>query len=150
MRRPWVWILVVLLVLGVAQFFRPERTNPPGGFEIQAPAEVGELLERSCYDCHSNRTEWPWYSNIVPVSWFVAGHVEKARADLDLTDWPMMDAEEQRFFLSNMKRKIKQEEMPLPTYLFVHRDARLSADDRAKIIQWIDSELAGLAQFSTQ
>jgi len=147
MRRPGIWILVVLLVLGVAQFFRPERTNPPDGFEIQASAEVSELLERSCYDCHSNRTEWPWYSNIVPVSWFVAGHVEKARADLNLTEWPAMDPEEERFFLSNMKKKIKREEMPLPSYLLIHREAQLSTEERSRIILWIDRELAGLAQF---
>ena len=147
MRRFRTWLVLAVVVAAAAQLFRPERTNPPHNQEIQASQEVADLLRRSCYDCHSNRTEWPWYSNVVPVSWFVARHVEKARADLNLTEWPVFDLEAQRFFLSNMKKQIKQEKMPLPSYLLVHRDAQLSTAERTTIMVWIDDELAALPQF---
>lgn len=143
------WLLWVALgLLAAVQLYRPARTNPPEGLEIQAPKEVATLLERSCYDCHSNRTDWPWYSNVAPISWWVIGHVEKARGDLNLTEWPALDPEEQRFFLNEMKKQIKQEKMPLPSYLLVHWDARLTWEERSEIIQWIDREIAGLAQLA--
>ena len=148
MKRSTGGLLVFLAVFGLIQFLRPARTNPPEGLQIQAPDEIAVLLETSCYDCHSSRTEWPWYSNVAPVSWWVVRHVEDAREDLDLTDWPAMDPEEQRFFLSEMKKQVKQQKMPLPSYLWIHRDARLTWEERSQLVLWIDDELAALASFA--
>jgi hypothetical protein len=143
--RRAVGILFVLLVL--AQLVPVDRSNPPALIEIAAPPEVMALLERSCYDCHSNRTSWPWYAFVAPVSWWVVDHVHEARGDLNLTEWPGMDFEQQQFYLGEMKEKIKSQEMPLPSYLLVHRDARLSAAERSQLVEWIDAEVALLGGF---
>lgn len=129
------------------QFVPVDRSNPPARVEIVAPADVRSLLERSCYDCHSNRTRWPWYSRVAPFSWYLARHVGRGRADLNLTEWPLFDAERQRYFLSEMKGQVKNREMPLDSYLWLHRSARLSDEERESLILWLDEEVRLLSGF---
>ena len=133
-----------LIVLAI-QVVPVDRSNPPAKLEIPAPAEVHSLLERSCYDCHSNRTQWPWYSYVAPVSWFVVDHVHDGRQDLNLTEWPAMDNEAQQFYLVEMKKMIEGDEMPLRSYLLLHWSARLSDEDRETLLAWIDDEVLLLA-----
>ena len=139
--------LGALVLLLAVQLVPVERSNPPAKVEISAPAEVRTLLERSCFDCHSNHTRWPWYSYVAPVSWFVAKHVHDGRDDLNLTEWPLMDTEKQLFFLGEMKDKIKSRKMPLKSYLLVHWGARLSDEERSQLILWIDGEVSLLSGF---
>ena len=135
------------ILLLAAQLVPVSRSNPPSKLEIAAPPEIQALLEHSCYDCHSNRTRWPWYAYVAPVSWWVVDHVEEARGDLNLTEWPAMDFEQQQFYLGEMKKEIEQHRMPLPSYLRVHWSARLSDKQRAAIIVWIDEEVDLLSGF---
>jgi hypothetical protein len=132
-------VLVVLLL--VIQLVPVERSNPPAKLEIPAPSGVSEVLQRSCYDCHSNNTRWPWYSYVAPASWFVVRHVRDGRKDLNMTEWPLMDVEKQLFFLGEMKEQIKAKEMPLTSYLLVHWGARLTDDERSELLAWIDDEI---------
>ncbi len=134
-------------LLLVAQLVPVDRSNPPVKLEISAPPEIKVLLERSCYDCHSHETRWPWYAYVAPVSWWVVGHVQDARGDLNMTEWPGMDFERQQYHLGEMKEEVKLHNMPLPSYLLVHRDARLTDEERATIIYWIDEEVALLGGF---
>ena len=136
-------VLVALLL--VAQLVPAGRSNPPEVAEISAPAEIQAILERSCYDCHSNRTQWPWYAYVAPVSWWVVHHVDDGRGDLNMTEWPLMDFEQQLHYLDEMKEEIEEGEMPLPSYLWVHRGAKLSDEERAALFQWIDDEVASLS-----
>ena len=138
-------VLAVLILLLAAQVIPVERDNPPAKLEIPAPTEVREMLERSCYDCHSNRTQWPWYSRVAPTSWFVASHVRDGQENLNLTEWPLLDVEAQQFFLGEMKEQIKLQKMPLGSYLILHWDARLSDSERALLVNWIDEEVALLS-----
>ncbi len=88
--------VAVTIVAGAAiQLVPVKRSNPPVEFEVEAPADVHAILERACYDCHSNRTRWPWYSSVAPVSWLVARDVRRGRKELNFTDWPAFDFEEQ-------------------------------------------------------
>ena len=137
--------LVALFLLVAVQFVPAERSNPPSKLEIPATATVSTVLERSCYDCHSNRTQWPWYSRVAPVSWFVIRHVRMGRENLNLTEWPVLDIESQQYFLGEMKKQIEQGCMPLDSYLLLHRDARLSESDRALLLGWIEEEIALLS-----
>lgn len=139
--------LVIAVVMLLVQVIPVDRTNPPSKVELPAPGQVREVLERSCYDCHSNRTQWPWYSRVAPVSWFVAKHVREGRENLNLTEWPLMDSEAQLFFLGEMKEQIEQKTMPLDSYLIVHRDAGLSDADRTLLLEWIDEEVGLLSDF---
>jgi len=87
------WTAIVLLVLFVGlQLKRPARTNPAvdESQTIEAhtpiPPQVKDILDRSCRDCHSNKTEWPWYTNVAPVSWWITGHVDQGRNNLNLSE----------------------------------------------------------------
>lgn len=133
-------LLVLVLWLGI-QLVPVDRDNPPTKAVIPAPAEVRMVLERSCFDCHSNETRWPWYSYIAPASWFVAEHVHDARKDLNLTEWPLFDTEAQQFFLGEMRKQLEAETMPLDSYLLLHWDARLSDAERSQLLAWIEEEV---------
>ena len=128
--------LGAMVVFVVLQFKQPDRSNPPVVSEVDAPPEVARILERSCYNCHSNRTAWPWYAYVAPVSWWVADHVEEGRGDLNFTDWPMLDFEAIEHSLHDIDKQVSSGEMPLPQYLWLHPEARLSDDDKATVLEW--------------
>lgn len=139
--------LTLPVLLLAAQLVPVERTNPPAKLEIPAQAEVGAVLQRSCYDCHSNHTRWPWYAHVAPISWFVTRHVSHGRENLNLTEWPLMDVEAQLFLLGEMKEQVEARNMPLDSYLLVHWSARLSDDERDLLLAWIDEEVSLLSGF---
>ncbi len=125
------------IVVAVAiQFIPVDRSNPPVDFAIDPPADVQAILERSCYDCHSNRTRWPWYSHVAPVSWLVARDVHEARGDLNFSEWPAFDFEAQDHAMVEIGKQIRGRKMPLPIYLIMHPDARLSEADRQRLLEW--------------
>jgi hypothetical protein len=100
---------------------------------------VNAILERSCYDCHSNKTVWPWYSYVAPVSWLIANDVHGGRRHVNFTDWNSMDARRQDRALRNTTDEVEQGDMPLWYYLPLHRSARLSVDDKAILKAWVES-----------
>jgi hypothetical protein len=100
------------------------------------PTEVRSILERSCYDCHSNRTRWPWYSRVAPVSWFVARHVAEGREHLNFTEWDRMSPEDQAKAMEEIGETVTEGEMPLASYLLAHPEAALSEQDQTLLRQW--------------
>ena len=128
--------LAGVAVFVLLQFKQPDRSNPPVVSEIDAPPEIARILERSCYACHSNRTTWPWYASVAPVSWWVADHVEEGRGDLNFTDWPVFDFEAIEHNLRDIDEQVSSGEMPLPAYLWLHPEARLSDADRERLLDW--------------
>jgi len=126
-------------LLGVLQLFPAERSNPPVVWEVDCPAPVRGILERVCFDCHSHETRWPWYSRVAPVSWWVAGHVEDARADLNFSDWPAFDLEAQALARRSIEQQVEEDRMPLRSYRLMHRRARLSAAEREVLLRWARS-----------
>ena len=88
-------LIAMLLIIGIAQVIPVDRTNPPVETEIPVDAEIRQLLQRSCYDCHSNETRWPWYAQVAPVSWLVADDVKHARDHLNFSTWNAYDSEKQ-------------------------------------------------------
>ena len=143
MRVLRVVLLLAVLTLVVIQFRTVDRTNPPVVSEVNAPPEVMEILRRSCYDCHSNETRWPWYSHVAPLSWRVAGHVEDGRKDLNFSDWPALDLQEEVHLLEEIGEEVSEGEMPLQDYLWLHREARLSESDVRTLLAWADPGGAG-------
>jgi hypothetical protein len=131
----WVGLTLGLILIGI-QFIPVKRINPPVQREVMAPRDVQKILRRSCYDCHSNETEWPWYSYVAPVSWFVVGHINHGRGDLNFSEWPVFDFEAQEHALMDIEEQIEKGEMPLQSYTLIHRGARLSEDDRDKLLRW--------------
>lgn len=143
-------ILLALAFAGV-QFVRPARLNPPevAGRGIEAHArltpEVESVLRRSCMDCHSNRTEWPWYSQVAPASWLVVDHVNHGRTHLNFSDWSRLDREEAGHMLKSICEEAQGGSMPMPSYTLLHRDARLSGQDVRALCDWARSESERLA-----
>lgn len=133
--------LIVFLVAFIgAQFARPERTNPPSAagasLAARAPRDVAAILDRACRDCHSNETRWPWYTNVVPTSWLVANHVQHGREHFNYSEWTSYAEDDQDKFLGAMCNLTERGRMPLPSYLLIHRDARLTPGDVAAVCAW--------------
>ena len=128
------------LILGagllLSQTIRIEKSNPPVLSEIIADQSVKPLLRRSCYNCHSNETVWPWYSNVAPASWLVGSDVKEARLHLNFSEWGTYSAEKQHSKLTAIADEIKDGGMPLWYYSVVHPDARLTDAERENIINW--------------
>ena len=95
--RRLLWVLIAVVI--IIQFIPVDRSHPPARSEIEAPPEVMEILRTACYDCHSYETDWPWYGYVAPVSWLLARHVKKGRADLNFSEWPALDFELQSLAL---------------------------------------------------
>jgi hypothetical protein len=142
--RVWLKkIVLALVVLFVAiQFVRPSRTNPPinpnleiGAVHPMAP-DVESIFTRSCNDCHSNRTVWPWYSEVAPSSWLVAGDVNEGRSKMNLSEWATYPAKKRSDLLKDMCEEVSRGKMPMGTYLLMHPVARLTPADVNGLCQW--------------
>lgn len=123
---------VAVAVLIGAQFFQPDRANPPSdpnrSFHAngQSPPEVAGIVNRACRDCHSNETVWPWYSKVSPVSWMVARDVREGRIRLNFSEWGQLGPEMARSRLRSACEEVRKGEMPLWYYLPLHPEAKLT------------------------
>lgn len=127
-------VLVVAVVLvGVIQLvpYGRDHTNPPVVDELPWDSpQTRDLAQRACFDCHSNETVWPWYGNIAPVSWLLARDVAVGRDEMNFSDWSRTSQRAQKII-----REIEEGRMPPAFYLPLHPDARLSAEQKAQLIQ---------------
>ncbi|MCB9351592.1 MAG: heme-binding domain-containing protein [Lewinellaceae bacterium] len=137
------WVGLSLLgVLVIIQFFGIDKTNPPieQGEEfmtlVETPPDVAKLLKDACYDCHSHETEYPWYTNIEPVSWWIAHHIDEARGHLNFSTWGRYNAEKKAHKAEESGEEVEKEKMPLPTYLPMHPEARLTGAQRERLASW--------------
>ena len=136
-RKPARLILTLLVVaVVVAQFVPVTRDNPPVGADFDGDAAVKAVLKKSCYDCHSNETVWPWYSYVAPVSWLVASDVTEAREKLNFSDWGQMSPENQAHASREVWKEIEKGEMPLGMYLLMHSEAVPTEADKVVIQNW--------------
>lgn len=129
-----------IAVAALIQLVPVKRDNPPDKTEVPAPAEVKAVLKRACYDCHSNHTQWPWYSHVAPVSWLVARDVHNGRHEVNFTDWPFFDQDDQDHIFEHTAKQMEKRAMPLPMYLLMHPKARLTEDERRMLISWAKGE----------
>ncbi len=130
-------ILIILIFIGI-QFVPmdvPADVPTKAVNSIEAPENVQAILDRSCFDCHSNHTIYPWYSNIAPVSWFTKHHVEEGRKHMNFSTWASYEDEKKLKFLQKIPKAI-QSKMPLSSYLIMHQDAKLSDADKEAIKIW--------------
>lgn len=139
MRKLKIGALALVVVGAGAQLHRPERSNPPvdpaATFEavVKPPPEAAAALDRSCRDCHSNRTVWPWYSGIAPVSWLVTRDVNEGRGHLNLSQWNIYGSEMSALKIGQMCREIATGEMPPKYYTPLHPQARPGASGVAAV-----------------
>ena len=127
--------VVLVLVVGI-QFVPVERTNPPVTEEIQAPDDVKALLRRSCYDCHSHETKWPWYGYVAPVSWLLARDVREGREHINFSKWDEVPEMGRDYIKTMILEAVSAERMPLPKYLTMHPEARIGPEDLQVLKRW--------------
>lgn len=120
----------------------PPAENPTVGQEVPADAEVRQILQTSCYDCHSNETIWPWYSHVIPSKWFVRKHVVEGREHLNFSTWGQYTPERAAHKMEEVVEMIEEGEMPLPSYLRLHGEAELSPAQQQVLLIWA-RELGG-------
>ena len=141
----WTAFVTAAIIIGL-QFTTPRHTNPQVD-ETQVlqgmtavPADVSALFARSCNDCHSNNTNWRWYTYVAPVSWFTVDHVNKGRAELNFSEWGRYGTHMKETRLNAICGQTKDGTMPLASYAFVHRKVRLSPEEVKIICAWTEKE----------
>jgi len=127
----------------VIQFFpttlNERDTVPQSDFmvENQVPATIKNRLQVSCYDCHSNNTDYPWYSKIQPSAWYLEDHIQEGKDELNFNEWAEYSDRRKNSKLRSIISQIEEDEMPLDSYTLIHRDAILSDEDKTLIVDFI-------------
>ena len=132
------------VALAGLQFYRSPRNEGvaegPASLVAQqnVPAPVRQILQRSCYDCHSNHTVYPWYASVQPVAWWLNRHVEDGKGEINFSDFSRYDTKRAVRKLQATADEVREHSMPLKSYLLIHRDARLTDAERATVANWAE------------
>ena len=139
-------LLVAAVLFLLIQIYQPARNSDKGQvssshFErsYTIPSGVQSILQNSCYDCHSNNTDYPWYSYVQPVRILLEDHIKKGKEELNFSEWGNYSQRKQRNKLNGMAQQIKENEMPLPYYTIIHKNTVLSEKQKKGLITWINS-----------
>jgi len=142
-------LLGLLAVLIIIQFFRPERNlsgDDTGHLAnlYSFPGDVAPLIEKACYDCHSNKTEYPWYANVQPAAWWLANHVKEGKEHLNFSAFTTYPREDHAHIFEEIVETVKEKEMPLKSYTFLglHPEAKLTDAQRMAITTWAQEQMA--------
>ncbi|MFQ5628716.1 MAG: heme-binding domain-containing protein [bacterium] len=128
----------VAILLVIIQFIPVDRMNPPvvKQSELQVPGDVMDIFRKSCFDCHSNQTNWPFYSYVAPVSWLVAHDVEEGREKFNFSEWQKLTEAKKRKLQEEIAEEISEDEMPLWIYLIMHPQAELTEQQKQTVMNW--------------
>lgn len=143
-------IVGLLLFFLFVQVFQPKRnqgitTGPASIIQVmQVPQNIQSILETSCYDCHSNATKYPWYSHITPVNWWLANHVNEGKDELNFSLFGHYDEKKKAKKFDEILETVEEGEMPLKSYLLVHKNADLTNEQRNQLLSWAKTELSKL------
>jgi len=143
-KRKRLRLILTILVIAIiaAQFIPVTRDNPPVKADFNGAAAVKAVLKKSCYDCHSNQTVWPWYSQVAPMSWLVASDVHEARQKLNFSEWGMMPPAKHSRAAEEAWEEVEKGEMPMAVYLIMHSGAKSTEADKAVIREWAEGSAA--------
>jgi hypothetical protein len=136
---------ILLLVFIIIQFIRPAKNKAEGigNNDISkiyaVPADVQSILKTSCYDCHSNNTVYPWYSKIQPVAWWLNDHIQEGKKELNFSEFASYSIRRQYIKLEEVNKQVKEDEMPLDNYLWIHKDAKLNEQNKITLAKWVTS-----------
>ena len=143
MKKTFYWTIGFFIAI---QLIRPDFHNSAVDetVALKADPKVMEILNRSCYDCHSQETMYPWYNNIAPVSWVMANHIDQGRKALDFSNWGTIDPAIKRERLERAKQVIYNYRMPKSEYIMMHENARLTAEEKQRLERFFDEEIKKL------
>ena len=138
-------VFVLLIILIVIQFFHPARNKAegeqPNNVSKLYPVspDVKNILDKACMDCHSNNTAYPWYSKIQPVDWWMTHHVNEGKRELNFDEFATYNLRRQYHKLEEVMKQVKDNEMPISSYTWIHKDAILTTAEQNGLINWADS-----------
>jgi len=135
-------VLGLFVVIQLIPSDLPEN-QPLEGYDFftayGVPADMAEMIRTSCYDCHSQEVNYPWYAYVAPSSWLVSRDVKKGRGNLDFSRWGELSKKDQLKIVDDIGEEVKDGAMPLPIYVFMHPAAALDENKREKIVRWTDT-----------
>ncbi len=147
-------LLIGLAAIALASVLTLPSKSGKAGQPILSGAQVDpqvlSILERACQDCHSEKTHYPWYSYVAPVSWLIENDVSGGRTRMNLSDWQQYSLQRRERFLSEIANQVKDRDMPLTQYTWIHRNAKLSDDDVKTVFEWTQKERARLIAESSR
>lgn len=135
-------IILLLIALVIAQFFGPDKNEGDlvsvDSFmsETKPPEDVKIILKESCYDCHSDVTKYPWYNNITPVNYWLAGHVKDGKKHFNMSNWEGNSVKRKDHKFEELIEMVEAKEMPLNSYTWTHSEAKLSDAQIKSVIDW--------------
>jgi len=138
--------LAVLLILLISQLFRIDKTNPPVDPTqdfltlTNAPQDITMMIKNACYDCHSNETEYPWYTNITPVNFWIKGHINGARGNVNYSEWGSYSDKKKAHKIEETIEVIEEGRMPAKSFVLMHSEAKFSETEYAKLITWLKTQ----------
>lgn len=134
--------LILLVALVIAQFFKPEKNSGDlasvVAFEAETkpPADVKQILETTCYDCHSDVTNYPWYNAITPVNYWLAGHIKDGKKHFNVSNWAANSIKRKDHKFDELIEEVEEGEMPLNSYTWTHGDAKLTPEQITSVVNW--------------
>ena len=138
-------LLVLLLILVVIQFIHPKKNKAEGpqpnyiGNVFAVPEDVKSILAKACNDCHSNNTKYPWYANLQLVHWWLEKHIKDGKKQINYDDYTHRSLRYQYHKMEETIEMVKEGKMPLNSYTWIHKDAKLADDEKNKLINWANS-----------
>ena len=138
--RIFGWLILIVLI--IIQFFHPSKNIQAGPFPkmianvYPLPDSVDKILKTSCTDCHSNNTNYPWYNNIQPVAWWLNNDVEAGKRALNFDEFAGYPIRKQFKRLEDINKEIKEDGMPLPSYLWIHKSSKLNEQQKLTVSNW--------------
>ena len=141
MKKKIALVVVVVILIGMQFISQPKNESTEIlATDITKVTDVSEnvlmLLKTTCYDCHSNNTDYPWYSNIQPVAWWLNDHVKDGKKHLNFSEFGSYTTEKAKKKLSEIAKEIEEDEMPLTSYTLIHRNAKLDEIQKKMIVVW--------------
>jgi hypothetical protein len=137
------WIFLIALV--ILQFFRPKKNVQAGvsayhmSTRYPIPQDVNSIMEKACYDCHSNNSRYPWYFNIQPVGLWMDNHIQEGKSGLNFSEYTNKRLRYQYHKMEEVVEVLNENAMPIDSYTWTHKDAILTADEKSKLINWAQS-----------
>ena len=139
-----ILIIVLVLIVGI-QFIRidtsTKEVDPQQDFLAltNAPEEIATIMHKACYDCHSNQTRYPWYSQIAPVSWWIKDHIDDGKGHLNFSVWGSYKEKRANHKLEECVEEVEKGEMPLNSYTWIHSDADLTDEEKEQLTTFFQS-----------
>ncbi|OCK49774.1 cytochrome C [Chryseobacterium sp. CBo1] len=140
-------LIIILVAFVIIQFFPIDKTNPPvdKGMDFisikNIQPEIANTIRTSCYDCHSNETQYPWYSSIAPASWWLKNHINEGKSHLNFSIFATYEPKRQIRKMEECVEMLEKHEMPLESYYLGHQDAKLTDAQRQDLIKYFKKEI---------